>query len=67
MNSLTPQELACLWYLKFGHAWIARDDLEKDWKDISRTLMQHNLAAYDLLADKQAVALEIIKLKETYQ
>lgn len=68
MNTLSPQELANLWYLKFEHKWVARNDLPQDWKDIGRTLMQHNLADYEMLSvSNQRAAVEIIKLKESYK
>ena len=66
MNELSPQELSNLWYLKFGYAWIERDTLDKDWREISNKLMQNNLADYEIMMtiDHNA-ASEIIKLKET--
>lgn len=66
MTSISPQELANLWYLKFGDGWIVRTDLPQEWKDIGRELMRNNLADYDLLRTSNSVAtVEIIKLKET--
>lgn len=68
MNTLSPQELANLWYLKFEHKWVARDELPQDWKDIGRTLMQHSLADYEMISvSNQRASVEIIKLKESYK
>lgn len=57
--------MADLWYLKFGHGWVVRNELNKDWKSISRELMRNNLAEYELMNDPQHAMTEIIKLKET--
>jgi hypothetical protein len=68
MNPITPQELANLWYLKFEHRWVASVELDKEWRRISRELMKHNLADYDLINDPQvSYSTEIIKLKESYK
>jgi hypothetical protein len=62
---LEPQELAELWYLKYGHQWQTKSLLDDDWKNIARVLMKNNLADYTLhnRPDKEGVT-EIIKLKE---
>lgn len=66
MNTISPQELANLWYLKFGNGWVSREVLDSDWKNIGRELMKNNLADYDLVSDPhRSVTIEIIKLKET--
>jgi hypothetical protein len=62
---VTPQQLADLWYLKFGYGWVTRSALDKDWKNISRELMKNNLAEYDLMNDPKYAITEIVKLKET--
>ena len=65
MNELTPQELANLWYSKFGHKWMICTDLSDEWRNISRTLMKNNLADYDMVSTPSYGAIkEIIKLKE---
>lgn len=67
MNTLSPQELANLWYLKFGSKWVIKDQLQDEWKVIGRELMKNNLADYELINDPQvSYATEIIKLKETH-
>lgn len=66
MSDIEPHALADMWYLKFGHEWVVRDDLDKDWKSISRKLMQSNLAYYELIYSVGTVGTrEIIKLKES--
>lgn len=66
MINIPSQELANLWYLKFGHKWVVRAELDADWKDISKELMRNNLADYDLINDpKISLTTEIVKLKET--
>ena len=66
MNKISPQELANLWYLKFGSKWVIRDELEDEWKAIGRELMKNNLADYELINDPQvSFSTEIIKLKDT--
>ena len=68
MNRLTPWELANLWYLKFGYEWVVRNDLDKEWKNISQELMKNSLADYDLISGVRVNsegASEIVKLKET--
>jgi len=66
VKTLAPQELANLWYLKFGNKWVSREDLDEDWRSISKELMRNNLADYDLINDpKIFIITEIIKLKET--
>jgi len=66
VNIISPQELANLWYLHFGNAWVTREGLDADWKNISRELMKNNLADYDLVNDPhRSTTVEIIKLKET--
>lgn len=68
MNTLTPQELANLWYLKFEHRWVASGELDAEWRRIGNELMRNNLADYELLSSPQARhAAEIIKLKESYK
>lgn len=66
MIALTPQQLADMWCLKFGTAWVIRDSLDKDWKEIGNILMKNNLADYDLVYTADSIFVqEIIKLKET--
>lgn len=68
MIRIQPQELANLWYLKFGNEWVSRAELDQDWKDISRELMKNNLAEYDLVSSVDAnstITTEIVKLKES--
>lgn len=70
MTKLQPQELASLWYLRFGDKWVVRTDLDQEWKDIGRELMQNNLAEYDLVSNvntNSVITTEIIKLKESYK
>ena len=64
MNKLEPQDLANLWYLKFGHKWVKSFELDADWKKISKELMRSNLADYDtmLMVDTEQLT-EIVKLK----
>jgi|688.fasta_scaffold291872_3 hypothetical protein len=65
MNRLEPQDLANLWYLKFGYKWVKGFELDADWKKISRELMRSNLADYDtmLMVDTEQLT-EIVKLKK---
>ncbi len=65
MNRLEPQDLANLWYLKFGYKWVKGFELDADWKNISRELMRSNLADYDtmLMVDTEQLT-EIVKLKK---
>jgi hypothetical protein len=65
VKKVSPQELANLWYLKYEYQWVARDTLDKEWKDISRELMRNNLADYTVInrPDKFGSA-EVVKLKE---
>jgi hypothetical protein len=65
MNSIEPQDLANLWYLKFGYKWVKGFELDADWKKISRELMRSNLADYDtmLMVDTEQLT-EIVKLKK---
>jgi hypothetical protein len=65
MNSIGPQDLANLWYLKFGYKWVKGFELDADWKKISRELMRSNLADYDtmLMVDTEQLT-EIVKLKK---
>jgi hypothetical protein len=65
VKDLTPQALADLWYLKYGHSWVVRNTLTDEWKNIGRELMRNNLATYELLSHNQTPTIEIIKLKET--
>jgi len=66
VTSISPQELANLWYLKFGDGWIVRTDLPQEWKDIGRELMRNNLADYEMINYSTRFSpVEIIKLKET--
>ena len=65
MNRLEPQDLANLWYLKFGYKWVKGFELDADWKKISKELMRNNLADYDtmLMVDTEQLT-EIVKLKK---
>lgn len=63
MNNLSPRALADLWYLKFGHDWVVRNNLTDEWKNIGRELMRNNLAKYEILNHNQTSIMEIIKLK----
>lgn len=65
MNRIEPQDLANLWYLKFGYKWVKGFELDADWKKISRELMRSNLADYDtmLMVDTEQLT-EIVKLKK---
>jgi hypothetical protein len=65
MNRLEPQDLANLWYLKFGYKWVKGFELDADWKKISKELMRSNLADYDtmLMVDTEQLT-EIVKLKK---
>lgn len=65
MNRIEPQDLANLWYLKFGYKWVKSFELDTDWKKISRELMRSNLADYDtmLMVDTEQLT-EIVKLKK---
>ena len=68
MKKVQPQELANLWYLKYAYQWVAKDTLDKEWKDIGRELMRSNLADYTSInrPDKFGI-MEVIKLKENTQ
>lgn len=66
MNELPPQQLADLWYLKFGHAWISRSTLDDDWRSIVSTLMKTNKIDYVLVTGSPAVFEEVYKLKESH-
>ena len=65
MKRIEPQDLANLWYLKFGYKWVKSFELDTDWKKISRELMRSNLADYDtmLMVDTEQLT-EIVKLKK---
>jgi hypothetical protein len=65
MNRIEPQDLANLWYLKFGYKWVKGFELDADWKKISKELMRSNLADYDtmLMVDTEQLT-EIVKLKK---
>lgn len=65
MIGLAPNELADLWYLKFGHEWQVKQDLPDDWKKIASPLMQNDLLAYAAMnrPDRGGI-VEIVKLKE---
>jgi hypothetical protein len=45
---IEPNQLADVWYLKFGHNWVVRDGLDNDWKEIANTLMKHDYLRYEL-------------------
>lgn len=45
---IEPNQLADVWYLKFGYEWVARPDLDEDWKKIADTLMKHDYLRYEL-------------------
>ena len=65
MSGLVPSELADLWYLKFGHEWQVKQDLPKDWKDITTPLMQNDLMSYAAMnSPDRGGIVEIVKLKE---
>jgi len=66
MDELPPQQLADMWYLKFGHAWISRNSLSSDWRSIVSTLMKANKVDYVLVAGSPTVFEEIYKLKESH-
>jgi hypothetical protein len=67
MNRLEPQDLANLWYLKFGYKWVKGFELDADWRKIGRELMRNNLADYETMlgTEKQKQTIvEIVKLKK---
>lgn len=47
---IEPNQLADVWYLRFGHQWIARSDLDEDWKKIAEVLMKNDYLRYELCA-----------------
>jgi hypothetical protein len=63
VNTLTPQECADLWYLKYEHKWITHNDLPDDWRAIGNKLKRADLAQYELVMGAGGYK-EIIKLKE---
>lgn len=75
---IEPNQLADVWYLKFGYRWVARPDLDEDWKKIAEVLMKHDYLRYELsmwrspstpkpkpgqTVDGTAGVTEILKLK----
>lgn len=66
MSEISPQQLADLWYLKFQHKWIARVELDSDWRAIVKTLMQTNKVEYTMVPVTSNTFEEIYKLKENH-
>lgn len=65
-NKLTTQQLADLWYLRFGTDWVLSKDVRDDeWKKIVNALMRANCLEYHLLHNKTGIE-EVYRLKENY-
>lgn len=66
MTKLAPQQLADVWYLRFGYSWVNSTDVEDEtWKKIINTLMRHSLLDYHLVQDKAGIR-EVYKLRENH-
>jgi hypothetical protein len=66
MTKLTPQQLADVWYLRFGASWVNSVDVEgATWKKIIDALMRNSLLDYHLVQDKTGIR-EVYKLRENH-
>jgi len=66
MAELPPQQLADMWYLKFGYEWVTRGTLDSDWRSIVSTLMKTNKVEYTVIPVESSTFEEIYKLKESH-
>lgn len=66
MTKLSPQQLADVWYLRFGYSWVDSTNVEDDtWKKMLDALMRNSFLDYHLVADKTGIK-EVYKLRENH-
>jgi alpha-D-ribose 1-methylphosphonate 5-triphosphate synthase subunit PhnG len=66
MTKLTPQQLADVWYLRFGYSWVNSTNVEDaTWKKIIDALMRNSLLDYHLVQDRTGIN-EVYKLRENH-
>lgn len=61
--TISPQDQANFWYLRFGNRWVMQDVLDADWKKVLSTLMKNGLVDYHLVTHKEGT-VEVYKLRE---
>ena len=64
MIKLAPQQLADLWYLRFGARWVERRKLDAVWDDFYRTLKRTGYMDYEAISDPNTFGyIEVARLK----
>lgn len=64
MTCLTPQQLADLWFLRFGDRWVEHPELDKDWVEFYKTLKRNGYMQYEAInAPNSFGYVEVARLK----
>jgi hypothetical protein len=63
MNLIPPQELADLWYLRYGYTWVRYDALPEELDEVANLLKKTSWLDYHMGLDKEGY-FEVLQLKE---
>lgn len=63
MNLLPPQELAEMWYLRYGYTWVRSDSLSKELHEVADLLKKTSWLDYHMGLGKDGY-FEALQLKE---
>jgi hypothetical protein len=63
MNLIPPQELADLWYLRYGYDWVKANALPKELCEVTDLLKKTSWLDYHMGLDKEGY-FEVLQLKK---
>jgi hypothetical protein len=63
MSLIPPQELADLWYLRYGYDWVKANALPKELCEVTDLLKKTSWLDYHMGLDKEGY-FEVLQLKE---
>jgi hypothetical protein len=63
MSLIPPQELADLWFLRYGYAWVKTADLTPDVLEVADTLKKTSWLDYHMGVGAEGY-FEVLQLKE---
>jgi len=63
MNLIPPQELADLWYLRYGYNWVKSQDLTNELSEVANELKKSSWLDYHMGVGTEGY-FEVLQLKE---
>ena len=63
MNLIPPQELADLWYLRYGYDWVKANALPKELCEVTDLLKKTSWLDYHMGLDKEGY-FEVLQIKK---